>query len=183
VVVTMFSISELARASRSGNVLISIPWLGMSSAACLSSARAVRAVIHRLRTALVSKSTARGNSGRALYGTSALQGTPVMIKFSRSIDTFRCYVDVTNTSTETCRDFKILSTYYQHMSSPTTFARFGARTKKHAHPRLQPPRHSRASSTAKNICRIEPLVVSEKKTSQWGIGSAHEEQFIWLRAR
>src|SRR5258707_15790934 len=107
----MFSISELARASRYGNVLISSAWLGMSSAACLSSPTAARAVMHRLRTALVSKSTAGGNGGSALWGTSGLQGPPVMIKFSCFIDTFEGYVDTIDTSMQTCRYFSILSTH------------------------------------------------------------------------
>ncbi|GIR63495.1 MAG: hypothetical protein CM15mP68_1610 [Pseudomonadota bacterium] len=48
---------ELSLASSSGSVLISIVWFGMSSATCLSSARAARAEMQRFRTALVSSST------------------------------------------------------------------------------------------------------------------------------
>jgi hypothetical protein len=71
VVVTMFSISELSLASSSGMVLISIAWLGMSSAACLSSASAARASMQALSTARVSSSCA-GAARRA--GCGAAQG-------------------------------------------------------------------------------------------------------------
>jgi hypothetical protein len=54
--------------------------------------------MHRFRTALVSKSTAGGNSGSALWGKSALQGPPLMVRFSCFIDTFIGYVDAIDTS-------------------------------------------------------------------------------------
>jgi hypothetical protein len=53
VVVTMFSISELACASSSGSVLISMPWFGINSAACFRSASAARAGMQFFRTGLV----------------------------------------------------------------------------------------------------------------------------------
>jgi hypothetical protein len=49
-------------------VLISIVWLGIRPAACLSSAKAVRALLHAFRTARVSKSVPGGNGGRPLWG-------------------------------------------------------------------------------------------------------------------
>jgi len=64
-----------------------------------------------LRTALVSKSTAGGNGGSALWGTSALQGLPVMSKFFRFIDTSKGYVDTIDTSMRICRYFSFSSTY------------------------------------------------------------------------
>src|SRR3990167_3416672 len=69
----MFSISELSLASSSGNVLMSIVWFGISSAACLSSASAARAVMHCLSTALVSSSAAGGSGGNWFQGSSARQ--------------------------------------------------------------------------------------------------------------
>jgi hypothetical protein len=63
VVVTMFSISELARASSSGNALTRTAEFGISSAACFSSASATRAAMHCFRIALVSMSSTGGGSG------------------------------------------------------------------------------------------------------------------------
>ena len=63
----MFSISELACASGRGSVLISTPWLG------ISSTRAVRAEIQCLSTARVSCAVAGGSGGRALKGSSGDQ--------------------------------------------------------------------------------------------------------------
>ena len=52
VVVTMFSISELACASSKGMVLISTLWLGINVPACFRAASAARASIHDFRTCL-----------------------------------------------------------------------------------------------------------------------------------
>jgi hypothetical protein len=71
----MFSISELACASSSGSALTSTAAFGMSSAACRSSARATRALMHFLRIAAVSMlSTGGGRSGRSLYGFDGSNG-------------------------------------------------------------------------------------------------------------
>jgi len=90
VVVTMFSISELARASRSGSVLTSMSWFGISSAACLRSARAARAVTHRLRTLFDSRSTSGGSRGRSLCGPGRRDPAPPPTGCDRSAaPTFR----------------------------------------------------------------------------------------------
>lgn len=62
-VVTVVSISELSLASSSGRVLMSIAWLGISSAACFSSARAAQASMQALRTAQVCSSRVWGSAG------------------------------------------------------------------------------------------------------------------------
>ena len=86
----MFSISELSLASSSGIVLMSIVWLGISSAACFSSAKADRASIQALSTARLSRSTAGGSVGSWLYGSSGRQlGVDlVMMQKVAFVDTF-----------------------------------------------------------------------------------------------
>src|SRR5262249_30644579 len=80
----MFSISELACASRSGSAFTSTAALGMSSAACLSSASATRAPMHFLRIRPDSSvSTGGGSGGRSLYGA---DGSNVMYEISLFID-------------------------------------------------------------------------------------------------
>jgi len=74
-VVTMFSISELARASRIGMVLIRIEGFGMRSVAAFNSASAARAKMHALSTARVSSSAAGGKRGSSL---NAIAGLKVM---------------------------------------------------------------------------------------------------------
>jgi len=48
-------------------------WFGINSAACLSSARAARAVMHYLSTALDSRSAIGGRGGKWFQGLSARQ--------------------------------------------------------------------------------------------------------------
>ena len=66
--VTTFSISELARASSTGKVLMRMVGLGISSAACLSSASAALAAMHCFKTVFESSSVAGGSFGSSLYG-------------------------------------------------------------------------------------------------------------------
>ena len=65
-VVTMFSTAELACASSTGSVLMSMAWLGISPAACFSSARAARAEMPARSTACVSRMSPEGMGGRSL---------------------------------------------------------------------------------------------------------------------
>src|SRR5215831_5567119 len=87
----MFSISELACASSSGSAFTSTAALGMSSAACLSSARATRALMHFLRIGPASiTSIGGGSGGRSLYATA---GSNFMYEILRSIDRSTGHVD------------------------------------------------------------------------------------------
>jgi hypothetical protein len=95
----MFSISELACASRSGNVLIKIVWLGISCAACFNSASAARAAMQCLKMALVSKSALGGNNGKLLNGLSGCQMDMRLFFFLAEGMAAR-YVDAIDTSTE-----------------------------------------------------------------------------------
>src|SRR5690242_8422926 len=89
----MFSISELARASSNGRVLINIAGLGISSAACFNSARAARDFTHCFRTTLVSRSTLGGSLGRSFQGRSGFQrALDVMVIKSLFCDTLPAYV-------------------------------------------------------------------------------------------
>lgn len=99
-VVTMFSISELSLASSSGMVLISIAWLGISSAACFSSARAARASMQAFSTTRLSSSRAGGSAGSRLCGSSGRQGDsrPVMMQKCHFVDTSAAYVAADDTS-------------------------------------------------------------------------------------
>ena len=86
----MFSISELACASRRGIELISIAWFGMSFPETRSSASAARAAMQLRRMALVSVSEAGGSLGRSLKGR---PGSKVMSMYPASLDTFSEHVD------------------------------------------------------------------------------------------
>src|SRR5581483_6442184 len=94
----MFSISELARASSSGMVLMSIAWSGIRPPACFSSASAARAPMHALRIARLSRSARGGSFGSALYGLAGskpLNGPSSLIS---AIDTSAAGVDAIDTS-------------------------------------------------------------------------------------
>jgi hypothetical protein len=58
----MFSISELACASSSGSAFTSTEAFGISSAACFSSARATRALMHFFNSGAVSMVSSGGGS-------------------------------------------------------------------------------------------------------------------------
>src|SRR5271170_6058310 len=77
VVVTMFSISELACASRRGIEFIKMAGFGIRRPEILNSARTARASMHALRTVLVSTSWLGGNEGRSLYGRSGSNGIQI----------------------------------------------------------------------------------------------------------
>jgi hypothetical protein len=100
----MFSISEPSLASSSGRVLMSIAWLGISSAACFSSARAARASasMQALSTARVSSSRAGGSAGGRLCGSSGRHGESgaVMMKKRHFGDTSAAHVAAGDTSAE-----------------------------------------------------------------------------------
>src|SRR5882672_1259088 len=95
-VVTMFSISELARASKSGRVLIKIAGFGINSAACRNSASAARAVTHCFRTRCGSSSVAGGSVGRPFQGRSARQR--LMFQKSTFCDMSKAYVAASDMS-------------------------------------------------------------------------------------
>ena len=64
--VTIFSISELACASRSGIELMRMDWLGMRLPNAFSSASAARAAIHAFNAGVVSSFAFGGSRGSAL---------------------------------------------------------------------------------------------------------------------
>lgn len=77
---------------------MSTPWLGISSAACFSSARAARAEMQVLSTARVSSSVAGGSGGRALKDSSG-RHSGRLGGHVRTDDTESRYVAAIDTST------------------------------------------------------------------------------------
>ena len=106
-VVTMFSISELACASRIGMELISMAWFGKSLLAALSSASAARAEMQARSIAFVSVSKAGGRSGISLNGR---RGSKVISFCSVSAQIFRGYVDAIDARPMLCRQKQDRST-------------------------------------------------------------------------
>lgn len=83
VVVTMFSISELARASRMGRRLMRIVGLEISSVIAFSSASATRARMQALRTAGVSRAWGGGSFGGPSKGRSGRKGRDMLMSSTR----------------------------------------------------------------------------------------------------
>ena len=128
VVVTMFSISELALASRIGIVLMRIAGFGTRSAAAFNSARAARARMHALSTTAVSSSALGGSAGRSSKGRLGLSARTVatthyMSTKLRFVDISYRYVDNIDKSGQyvdqrvVCRHVETIYRHYRQNSS------------------------------------------------------------------
>src|SRR5690349_15085666 len=89
-VVTMFSMAELSRASRRGMELISTSWLGMGRAASFRPASARLAATHLRSTGTVSSTSRGGIGGRALYGLAG-SNRPDVGNFEAFLTIFAAY--------------------------------------------------------------------------------------------